>query len=178
MKQLTNFIKASILFVAFISLTFNFGACRKSSTNIEHTTPSVPNPTSNPIDTICPITYKPTYDIDSVIGTYIATDTLLLYSHPENDTVISTLEFNITARGANMIQFDTFLRDFPKFSNHRYSLDTSCTIYSYYTSYTPSYYASTYIFMVDVSFTKDTMYYKSYNSYFGESHFGKGIKRR
>jgi len=188
MNKSIYFFKASAIVVSIILLAFHFSACKKSSTNYEPTSTPVANPisnlTSNPNDTNCTMIYKPTFDIDSVIGTYITFDTLLIltgyigYTDPQFDTTISTLEIKVTARGSKMIQFDTLLSDAPKFSNNSYSLDTTCTLYSFYTSYYSYYAGSTYIYKVDVSFNKDTMYYKSYNSYFNERHIGIGIKRR
>jgi len=175
MKQLTNIVKLSTFAAVLVTLAINFGSCKKSSNYIEPITP--------PADTTIPVVYTPSYDLDSVIGTYIVTDTHRLRtssSYPDFDTVVKTWEVTITARGTNMIQFDTLLNDNPKYTNHRYTLDTACTFYKYYTSYNSGYYyGSFYQYSVDVYFNGDTMNYKIKDeTYNYEYHMGKGIKRR
>ena len=174
MKAQKSFSKSSlVLALAFMALLFN--ACRKSSSGMEEII-TIPPPTVNDI---------PTYDIDSVIGTYIAADTFWKNNgFPFNvyDTTYHTLEIIVSAKGNSMIQFDQLLNDRFVYDNTFRTLDTQCTEYSYRTYNSYSYYGhGGNSFYVNVSFKGDTMFYDTY-SYLrdnvkSEFHRGTAVKR-
>ena len=166
MKDPKSFSKSSlVLALAFMALLFN--ACRKSSSSMEE------------VITI------PTYDIDSVIGTYVATDTFWKnngFPFTVYDTTYHTLEIKVSAKGTSMIQFDQLLNDRFVYDNTVRTLDTLCTKYSYRTYNPYSYYGhGGNCYYVNVSFKGDTMFYDTYSylksDYKTEYHSGKAVKR-
>jgi hypothetical protein len=151
-----------------------FNACRKSSSSMEEVI-TIPPPIVNDI---------PIYDIDSVIGTYIAIDTYRTnngFPFYVFDTTYDTLEIIVSAKGTTMIQFDQILNDRFVYDNTTRILDRQCTKYSYRTYNSGSYYGTGSSFYVNVNFKGDTMFYDTYSyknsDYKTEYQRGTAVKR-
>lgn len=149
----------SVLMLALAFMALFFNACRKSSTTTE---------------------VAPDYKIDRVIGTYIATDTMLKNNgYPFNvyDTSYDTFNINVSARCSCMVQFDNVLNDGIAYDAQCYKWDTVCTSYEYYTNNTPPSYGYHKSYRVTVRFKGDTMFYNTSNSEDRSMHNGIAIKR-
>lgn len=155
MSTIKSFSKLSlVLALAFMALLFN--ACRKSSSSVDESIPA---------------------RFRQIVGTYVVTDTFRSYSSGSITYTYNTMDVKVFATDESMIQFNDLLNDKYSYTYTTRTIDSTNTIYRYYT-YNPSgYYTTGANYTVKVTFSGNEMYYNTYSSANGESHKGKGIKR-
>jgi len=155
MSTIKSFSKLSlVLALAFMALFFN--ACRKSSSRVDESIPG---------------------RFSQIVGTYVVTDTIRSYSSGSITYTYNTMDVKVSATDESMIQFNDLLNDKYSYTYTTRTIDSTNSIYRYYT-YNPSgYYSTGANYTVNVTFSGNEMYYNTYSSANGESHKGKGIKR-
>jgi hypothetical protein len=133
-------------------------------------------------DVVSPINLETKFQLEKVIGTYAATDTFISLTNMSPitfDTVYSTFDIVVSAKGTKMIQFDTVLDDNYILSNQCYCLDDACTCYKYLTdvsfvSYDNTFYNS---YQVNVVFEGNKLKYTTNNSKEKQLRMGVAFKK-
>jgi hypothetical protein len=155
MSTIKSFAKSSlVLDLASMALLFN--ACRKSSSSMDESIPA---------------------RFRQIVGTYVVTDTIRSYSSGSVTYTYNTLDVKVSAIDESMIQFNDLLNDKYSYDYTTRTIDSTNTIYKYYTYNASGYYSTGANYTVNVTFSGNEMYYNTYSSANGEYHKGKGIKR-